>query len=292
MGLRSWVYKKTGVKLKNFQRENIQQKKMTYIIPHEKIEAARSCPVCDSKYTAYIQDVFGQRTQNKYPQYFCMDCQSFFHRSGYVESDTQQKADFDFLLSYKDRHSHLMGLLALELKFRLPGTHSVLEIGHGTGLFMNACQNLGFEATGFEVNPYCQQFAKDQLGVNSILGIFDDTHQKKYDLITAIQVFEHLENPRDLFKTMRNHLNPDGAIYLSVPFVERHQWKFLWAAGEPHEHSMEDVFGDNDVHITHFSIEGMKKMGLRLGARSAEYFVSKDVEYASPGSYHGVLFRF
>jgi len=53
-----------------------------------------------------------------------------------------------------------------------------------------------------------------------------------------------------------------------------------------------DVFAHNDVHITNFSIEGMKRMGIGLRARSAEYFVSKDVYHNSPGAYQGVLFRF
>ncbi len=36
-------------------------------------------------------------------------------------------------------------------------------------------------------------------------------------------VFEHLERPRELFATMRDKLNPDGTIYLSVPFVGRQE---------------------------------------------------------------------
>ena len=262
------------------------------ILAHKKIAVAPSCPICASKYTLYVQDVYGKRTQQKYPQRFCMDCQSFSHASNYRESDEQQKADFDFLYQNLELHRSVLGQLTLELKARLPGIKNVLEIGYGTGVFLEACRNFGFEATGFEVNPYCVDFAKNELKVNGALGMFDDTHEHTYDLIAAIQVFEHLENPRVLFQTMRNHLNPDGAIYLSVPFVERNQWKFLWAAGEAHEYSNEDVFGDNDVHITHFSIEGMKKMGLSMGARSAEYFVSKDTYYHSPGAYQGVLFRF
>jgi predicted SAM-dependent methyltransferase len=122
--------------------------------------------------------------------------------------------------------------------------------------------------------------------------MFDNNHKKTYDLIVSIQVFEHLENPRELFKTMCEKLNPDGAIYISVPFVEHHQWKYLWKADVNPGSVPPDVFCDNDVHITHFSIDGMKRMGMSFGAREAEYWVSKDVVHNSPGSYHGLLFRF
>lgn len=225
-------------------------------------------------------------------QRFCMDCRSFFHRSGYAEDDAQQQADFQFLFNDRENHTALQGQLALELITRLPGTRNALEVGHGTGLLLDAFRNFGVTATGFEVNPHCHKFAVEHLGVDSRLGIFDDEHGVKYDLIVALQVFEHLESPRALFKTMRNHLNRDGAIYLSVPFVERNQWKFLWAADKPGEKHQADVFADNDVHITGFSVEGMTRMGLGLGARTADYFVSQDVYHKSPGAYQGVLFHF
>lgn len=257
------------------------------------MQRAPSCPICESAYTLYVQDVFGKRTRLFYPQYFCMDCRSFFHRSSYYETQEQKKEDFNFLLLQRENHAVIEAQLVLELVTKLPGTKTVLEIGHGTGFFLKACKDYKLEARGFEVNEYCHKFAIENLGVDSQLGLLDASHSSKYDLVVAVQVFEHIEYPRDLFKLMRDKLNPDGAIYLSVPFVERNQWKFLWTAhNDTTDRPAADVFFDNDVHITHFSISGMKKMGLGLGARSAEYFVSKDVFHNSPGAYQGVLFSF
>ena len=147
-------------------------------------------------------------------------------------------------------------------------------------------------AHGFEVNPHCHRFAVESLAVSSECGIFDDGHAATYDLIAAIQVFEHLEQPRDLFLTMRDHLNRDGSLYISVPFILREQWPFLWNADDRPGPSLPDPFFDNDVHITHFSVEGLRRMGLGLGARTADYFVSADTYHRSPGAYHGVVFQF
>lgn len=123
-------------------------------------------------------------------------------------------------------------------------------------------------------------------------GCLDTNIPNTYDLIVAIQVFEHLERPRELFKIMRNKLNPDGAIYLSVPFFERHQWKYLWTADTKPGAGPPDVFHDNDAHITFFSVDGMNRMGISLGARSADFFTSKDVFNHSPGAYQGIVFHF
>jgi SAM-dependent methyltransferase len=256
------------------------------------LNSGESCRVCTSRYTLYVQDVLGRRTQKKYPQWFCMDCQSFVHTSNYVEDLEQQRMDYEELQRQRDHHSALQYQLALELYTRRPHTRTVLEIGHGLGLFLRAARDFGREGTGFEVNPYCQEFAADELGLNSINGYFDETHPDKYDLIASNQVLEHLEDPRKLFRDMVDHLNPDGAIYAAVPFIERYQWPYLWTAGTNPADSAPDIFFDNDVHITHFSIEGLRRMGLSMGARTAEYFVSEDVDQHSPGAYQGVLFTF
>lgn len=134
------------------------------------------CPVCNSIYTLFTQNVMGVRTKQFYPQLFCMDCQSFFHRSSYSESVEQKQLDFMTLLSEREIHFALMSQLALELKTRRPATHTVLEIGHGTGQFLRACENYGMQAHGFEVNEYCHKFAVENMGLSSEFGMFGYEH--------------------------------------------------------------------------------------------------------------------
>src|SRR5262249_15624914 len=184
-------------------------------------------------YTLYVQQVYGERSDVTFPQYFCMDCNSFFHTSGYVEGDERQRLDFEALMSERANHVSIQGQLVLELITRVPGARTALEIGSGPGFMLEAFRNFGVEARGFEVNPYCVKFAREELGVDLQLGLFDESHSGRYDLIVANQVFEHLEEPRALFELMRDHLQPDGAIAIAVPIVERNSWRFLWDAGRP-----------------------------------------------------------
>lgn len=254
--------------------------------------AELSCPACASPYIAYMQDVIGRRTKKAHPQHVCLDCRTFFHRSGFKESDQEKKWDFEFLLGQVDNHQSISGQLCLEIKTRAPHINSCLEIGYGMGWFMQACRNFGIKDTyGFEVNPYCFEYAKNTLGLDCEHGLFDKSHNRRYDLIASIMVFEHLEYPRGLFETMRDALNPDGVIYLSVPFFERRDWPFLRTAGTDPQ-SLPDLMHDNDVHINHFTIEGLAQMGRSLGARSTEHFISQDTFHKSPGAFPGMLFRF
>ena len=256
------------------------------------MQARPSCPVCAGCYTAHVQDVLGRRSGERYAQWACLDCLSFCHRSGYQETDQQKIFDFQFLFDQREHHDKLQNQLFLELKTRVPHVVTCCEIGHGLGLFLKAVRDYGCDGHGFEVNRLCHEFARDQLNLSCELGLFDASHPRHYDLIVSIMVFEHLETPRELFITMRDKLNRDGAIYLCVPFIHRHEWPFLWTADTAPANAPPDVFYDNDVHITHFSVEGMRRMGLGLGAHQADYFVSKDTAHLSPGAYHGVLFRF
>jgi SAM-dependent methyltransferase len=250
------------------------------------------CPACAGRYVAFMQDVVGRRTANHYHQYVCLDCLTFFHRSNYIESVVQKAHDFQFLFDQREHHDKLQNQLFLELKTRVPHVRTCLEVGHGLGLFLKAIRDYRCDGHGFEVNPNCHEFARDILGLSCELGVFGPDHPRSYDLIASIMVFEHLEQPRDLFAAMRDKLNPDGAIYLSVPFLHRSEWPYLWTAGTSPSDAPPDVFYDNDVHITHFSVEGMRRMGLGMGARKADYFISKDTAHWSPGAYHGVLFQF
>ena len=252
----------------------------------------RSCPACMSRYVAHVQDVVGRRSGKRIPQFVCLDCRSFFNPSGYREDDRQKKDDFDFLHGLRDSIYANQSRLCLELVTRVPHARSICEVGYGLGWFLRSCKDYGRRGYGFETNANCHTFATCELGLDCALGPFDSGHSSSYDLFASIMVFEHLEQPRELFALMRDRLNPDGAIYLCVPFVERRDWPFLWTAGTEPAAMPPDVFYDNDVHIMHYSVEGLTRMGLSLGARSAEYFMSPDLAHNSPGAYQGILFRF
>lgn len=248
------------------------------------------CPACASPYIAYVRDVITNRTRRVLPLWFCMDCRSFFNPSGYREDSQQKRFDFDYLLQHRpviETHSHT---LAHEIVIRTPGSKTVLEIGCGAGFFLNAAQCNGLLPIGYDVNPFATQFARTSLGVDARDGLWEPSLCSGFDLIVAIGVMEHVPDPRLLFRLMRDGLGKDGCIYLNVPFLDREHWRFLHDVSPSVPLS---PFYDNDVHITHFSRQGLVKLGTDFGARSAEYFVAPDrVTNSSGGSYPGVLFRF
>lgn len=249
------------------------------------------CPVCTSSYTLYVQDVVTQRTKTHVPQYYCMNCASFFNFGAYRENDAALRNDLEFLKTHATISGALLEQLAVELMGRCNTLRTACEVGCGIGQFVKALEHRGVQAKGYDLNPYAVDYARSAFAANcECAQIASDG--EKYDLVAAIQVFEHLREPRALFADMRARVNPGGAIYVSVPFVTRDHWKYLWTASQRAADGPPDPFFDNDVHIVHFSVDGLIQMGRDFGAISADYFVSANP--ASPGSfaYPGVLFRF
>lgn len=214
----------------------------------------KRCPACDSVFTPVIQPIFCHRKGNTVDQHYCMECESFFHVSGYREDDSVLKADCEFL----ERHPGDYRKFVRELKAKFPEAKTVLEIGCGTGELLGALKRKGFDAKGIDVNPHAVKLARER-GHNAIAGYFKKT-EEKFDLILSVDVLEHTEAPRDIIKDAVSMLNPDGGMAIRVPIVDRKHWKYLNGVSQRRDFEFEDPFRDNSVHITHFSTRGLMRM--------------------------------
>ena len=104
---------------------------------------------------------------------------------------------------------------------KLPENGNVLDIGCGKGNFLLAFSQKfpKWSLNGVEASRNALSFAKKKL-LNADLreglftnGIFD----KKFDLIVALDVFEHLEEPIEFLNTIIPNLKDDGYLFLDVP---------------------------------------------------------------------------
>ena len=92
---------------------------------------------------------------------------------------------------------------------------SILEVGCGPGTFFEQAKNKSIKWEGLEINPFWIDFGKNNQIPISNKKI--NRLNKKYDLITAHQVLEHVEEPRLFLKSIYERLNPGGIVHFELP---------------------------------------------------------------------------
>jgi SAM-dependent methyltransferase len=214
-------------------------------------EKIKMCPVCKSKSITFIHELEGQRTRKKINLFQCLDCKSLFNPSGYKENDAIWLAAVLFFITHYNSTVEQGIQIIKELKSHNPTAKDFLDIGAGMGTLMNIAHNSNLNPEGVEPNPFAVLYAKRNFSLDIKCAYFDSSlcFDKKFDLITIVDVFEHLEEPRLLFKEAIKCLNKNGVIFVRIPcYIPEIHEKFLQ---DPNLEGT--IFFYNDVHIVHFS---------------------------------------
>jgi SAM-dependent methyltransferase len=110
----------------------------------------------------------------------------------------------------------------------------VLDIGCGSGLMLNALEELG-QTFGMDMSDEAITFSKEIFSGKVEKGYLPDQvpyEENFFDLITALDVIEHIDQDVDSLKTIRSRLVSGGKAIITVP-----AYMFLWSAfDEMNEH--------------------------------------------------------
>lgn len=96
----------------------------------------------------------------------------------------------------------------------------MLDIGSGTGSLVLEAKNEGWNATGIEANP---TFIEESLNKNLkiIQGFFPEAMQEidlhSYNFISMLDVLEHLVNPVEFLRLVKQYLSSAGILLIQVP---------------------------------------------------------------------------
>jgi len=104
---------------------------------------------------------------------------------------------------------------------------SILDIGCGSGNFLLSLDNKKFKKNGLEINPQGAKICKEK-GIrtyNKDIN-FIDFGEKKFDVITLWHVIEHLENPIEMFKKIKEILSDNGILVFQIPNNESFGFKY------------------------------------------------------------------
>jgi SAM-dependent methyltransferase len=132
-----------------------------------------------------------------------------------------------------------------------PRGGKLLDIGCGTGNFLAAAREAGYEVTGIELDRNAARFASERLGLKNILPLtiaeFTEQHaEERFDVVTFFEVLEHQAAPAEFLEKVKACVREGGAIALSVPNRER------WLTGP-------DVLDYPPNHFLRWNAAALKK---------------------------------
>lgn len=104
-----------------------------------------------------------------------------------------------------------------------------LDVGCGAGLLAEPLARLGAEVTAIDAAPECIDVARDHsagqgLAIDYRAAAVEQV-EGQYDLVTAMEVIEHVAEPAEFVEQLARRLAPGGLLVLSTP--NRTAWSKL-----------------------------------------------------------------
>jgi len=102
---------------------------------------------------------------------------------------------------------------------------------------------------------------------------YEFTNQAKYKVIFCVEVIEHLENPRAVFRNFKDLLEPDGFIVLTTPNQHSIRSKFSYLFGG---HFAGFRGSSYPAHITALLKLDLERICLETGLEKPKFFYSNE----------------
>lgn len=118
----------------------------------------------------------------------------------------------------------------------LPAKGSLLDIGAGTGDFLEYVSKKGWNVSGVEPSEKARKLASQK---NIHLTEALPEEETMYDAITMWHVLEHVYDLKEQLAWLKNNLSREGVLFIAVPNFESHDaslYKSNWAAYDVPRH--------------------------------------------------------
>jgi SAM-dependent methyltransferase len=156
----------------------------------------------------------------------CRNCGLWFvNPQPTVEELRQFYATYDDGEQWRKGEEHFNRGVRKAIKRRKP-SGAVLDIGCGSGNFLRCMKEAGFSVVGIEPSERGSQFAREEHSIEIHHGMIEDYLKahgaRKFDVITLLNVLEHLTHPAQTLLQLRQILASDGVLALVVPDARFH----------------------------------------------------------------------
>jgi len=213
-----------------------------------------NCPLCSSdKISPYLRCTDHFLTREVFELFRCIVCGFIFIQDHPGEEDLEKYYKSDDYISHYDKATGFLNkiyLLVREIMLRRKrdivkdttglGKGNLLDIGSGTGHFLEMMKISRWLVTGVEPNGKARDFSMEKYGLNIIdPGQISELPAGSFDCITLWHVFEHLDDPFKYAVEFLRLLKPGGSCIVAMPnsnSFDAEYYKNYWAAYDVPRH--------------------------------------------------------
>jgi SAM-dependent methyltransferase len=250
------------------------EKQKEYRIPYS------SCPLCSSSFTKIKSyQVIGNNYSvidlpegMKNLQWVVCDSCGHIFTDGYFTPEA-----LNLLFSYSKMPNKTTDINGIEGRrpFWMPTLDRVmnyvkdgrwLDVGAGEGSLLIVAAEYGFTPVALDLDQERADFLKS-LGIEAYLSDIENFKQKDFDIITLMDVLEHVPFPDKVLSIVHSKLKKNGILVVSTPNAESLIWKPMSDAGiNPYWYNLE--------HYHSFSKKNLYSLLRETGFEPVSYSIS------------------
>lgn len=213
----------------------------------------KNCQICGSTSLSQVTEIKDHSiTKEKFDLNKCNECGFLFTQNAPEELESGKYYQSDDYISHSNttkgfvsRLYHIVREIMLSRKYQLLNSLSsnknLLDVGSGTGYFLNFMKEKGYITYGIEIDDKAREYSKTQFGldVNKPDHLKNNGINQKFGYITLWHVLEHLYDPNAYLQIFHNLLDSDGHLIIAVPnhaCFEAKYYGTYWAAYDVPRH--------------------------------------------------------
>ena len=218
-------------------------------------------------------------TNEVFSVFKCPECGFAFTQDFPAESEIGIYYDDPEYISHTDSHKGIINSLYHQArkialrsktgfvsKYAPASTGTLLDIGCGTGYFLNAMRQKKWVVTGIEKSEQTRIYAHDKFGLNIQDSdyLFDIPANTK-DVITLWHVLEHLEKLNETMESLHRILKDNGTLFIALPNKESADacyYKENWAAYDVPRHLWHFSPADFELFANKHNFELIRTKGM------------------------------
>lgn len=240
-------------------------------------------------------------SKEKFTIVSCDQCGFRFTNPRPAESEIGKYYKAEAYVSHTDtkkgvvnRAYHTVRNITLKQKLKIVNRYSsnkeLLDVGCGTGAFLNQCKTNGWNVTGLEPDEDARAIAQQNYGiVPQPISDLSTLPANQFGAVTLWHVLEHVHQLHDTIQQLKRVLHQDGVLIIAVPNCSSKDasiYKEQWAAYDVPRHLYHFVPVDIKNLFESIDMEVVETLPMKFDA----YYVSMLSEQIKGGGmFKGVI---